>query len=154
MTIVDTLADTPVELPFPAGAPKDLKVSFEFFPPKTEKMAETLWSSIKRLEPLGPRFVSVTYGADGSTRERTHDAVDRIIADTDLTPAPHLTCIGSTHEKIRDLLNTYMELGVNRSHVFLGQISCLFQNLRPDALERVVGRVDVFDLRLVGIGEA
>ena len=75
------------ELPFPAGAPKDLKVSFEFFPPKTEKIAENLWSSITRLAPLQPRFVSVTYGAGGSTRERTHSTVVRILRETNLTPA-------------------------------------------------------------------
>ncbi len=83
------------ELPFPAGAPRDLKVSFEFFPPKTEKMADTLWTSIQRLEPLQPRFVSVTYGAGGSTRERTHATVVRILKETSLTPAAHLTCVNA-----------------------------------------------------------
>ena len=76
------LASLSTELPFPAGAPKDLKVSFEFFPPKTEKMAENLWSSITRLAPLQPRFVSVTYGAGGTTRERTHTTVVRILKET------------------------------------------------------------------------
>ncbi|MEL7185787.1 MAG: methylenetetrahydrofolate reductase [Pseudomonadota bacterium] len=87
-------------------------VSFEFFPPNTEAMEQTLWNSIERLAPLTPRFVSVTYGADGSTRERTHAAVARIIADTDLTPAPHLTCIGASRGEIDDIAREYWDMGV------------------------------------------
>jgi len=87
-------------------------VSFEFFPPNTEKMEATLWKSIERLADLGPRFVSVTYGADGSTRERTHAAVERIIADTVLTPAPHLTCIGASRGEIDDIARDYWDMGV------------------------------------------
>ena len=71
----------------------DVGVSFEFFPPHTEKMQQTLWDSIQRLSTLGPRFVSVTYGADGSTRERTHDVVERIVNETDLTAALSYTAI-------------------------------------------------------------
>ena len=70
----------------------DIEVSFEFFPPKTEKMAETLWDSVQTLAPLHPRFVSVTYGAGGSTRERTHQTVERILKETDLTPAAESKC--------------------------------------------------------------
>ena len=102
----------PVELPFPAGAPRDLKVSFEFFPPKTEAMAETLWASIKRLEPLAPRFVSVTYGAGGSTRERTHQTVVRILHETALTPAAHLTCVDATRAEVEAVARRYWEAGV------------------------------------------
>lgn len=87
-------------------------VSFEFFPPNTEKMETTLWESIERLADLGPRFVSVTYGADGSTRERTHAAVEKIIADTELTPAPHLTCIGASRGEIDDIARDYWDMGV------------------------------------------
>ncbi len=87
-------------------------VSFEFFPPQTAEMAETLWSSIERLAPLQPAFVSVTYGADGSTRERTHDAVSRILRETDLTPAPHLTCIGASRGEIADIARRYWDMGV------------------------------------------
>lgn len=87
-------------------------VSFEFFPPNTEKMETTLWKSIERLADLGPRFVSVTYGADGSTRERTHAAVEKIIADTELTPAPHLTCIGASRGEIDDIARDYWDMGV------------------------------------------
>lgn len=100
------------ELPFPAGAPKDLRISFEFFPPKTEKMADTLWSSIKRLEPLQPRFVSVTYGAGGSTRERTHQTVVRILKETSLTPAAHLTCVEATREGVDAVAREYWDAGV------------------------------------------
>jgi len=106
------MTDVPAELPFPAGAPADLKVSFEFFPPKTEKMAETLWESIKRLEPLRPRFVSVTYGAGGSTRERTHATVVRILQETALTPAAHLTCVDATREEIDAVARAYWDAGV------------------------------------------
>jgi len=100
------------ELPFPAGAPRDLKVSFEFFPPKTEKMADTLWTSIQRLEPLQPRFVSVTYGAGGSTRERTHATVVRILKETSLTPAAHLTCVNATKDEVDAVAREYWEAGV------------------------------------------
>lgn len=106
------LSNNPVELPFPAGAPKDLKISFEFFPPKTDKMAETLWSSVKRLEPLKPRFVSVTYGAGGTTRARTHATVVRILKETALTPAAHLTCVNATTEEVDSVAREYWEAGV------------------------------------------
>jgi methylenetetrahydrofolate reductase (NADPH) len=95
-----------------AEARGDIQVSFEFFPPKTEKMADTLWESIKTLEPLGPRFVSVTYGAGGSTRERTHATVERILKETDLTPAAHLTCVGASRDEIDAIARDYWELGV------------------------------------------
>lgn len=90
----------------------DIKVSFEFFPPNTETMNETMWRSIKRLAPLSPRFVSVTYGADGSTRERTHSAVERIIGETPLTAAPHLTCVGAARDEIDDIAREYWDMGV------------------------------------------
>jgi methylenetetrahydrofolate reductase (NADPH) len=90
----------------------DVGVSFEFFPPHTEKMQETLWDSIQRLSTLGPRFVSVTYGADGSTRERTHDVVERIVNETDLTAAPHLTCIDASRGEIDDIARDYWDMGV------------------------------------------
>ena len=87
-------------------------VSFEFFPPQTEKMETTMWRSIDRLEALEPSFVSVTYGADGSTRERTHNAVARIIRETDLTAAPHLTCIGASQGEIDDIAREYWDMGI------------------------------------------
>lgn len=87
-------------------------VSFEFFPPASDAMEQTLWSSIKRLESLAPRFVSVTYGADGSTRERTHNVVRRILNETSLLPAAHLTCVDATREEIDDIAREYWDLGV------------------------------------------
>lgn len=87
-------------------------MSFEFFPPKSAMMEKTLWNSIKHLSVLDPRFVSVTYGADGSTRERTHAAVARIRQDTNLTAAPHLTCIGASQGEINDIAREYWDLGV------------------------------------------
>ena len=103
-----------IELPFPAGAPRDLKVSFEFFPPKTKKMAESLWAAIKRLELFRPEFVSVTYGAGGSTRERTHATVVRILQETNLVPAAHLTCVNSTRDEVDEVARTYWEAGVRK----------------------------------------
>ncbi len=99
-------------VPLFAEARGDIAVSFEFFPPKTEKMAETLWDSILTLEPLGPRFVSVTYGAGGSTRERTHQTVERILKETTLTPAAHLTCVGASREEVDAIARDYWQLGV------------------------------------------
>jgi len=90
----------------------NVDVSFEFFPPHSPEMEAVLWRSIERLAVLGPRFVSVTYGADGSTRERTHAAVARIVRDTDLTAAPHLTCIGASRGEIDDIARSYWDMGV------------------------------------------
>ena len=90
----------------------NIQVSFEFFPPANEKMAETLWRSIQRLEPLRPRFVSVTYGADGSTRDRTHRVVERIRAETELRCAPHLTCVGARREEVLAVAETYWKSGI------------------------------------------
>lgn len=99
-------------LPAPPVSPDTLKISFEFFPPKTEAMAETLWQSVQRLEPLAPRFVSVTYGAGGSTRERTHNTVARINADTSLSAAAHLTCVGATQDEVNDVAQQYWDAGI------------------------------------------
>jgi methylenetetrahydrofolate reductase (NADPH) len=91
---------------------KRVRVSFEFFPPKTEEMEKTLWESIARLAPLAPSFVSVTYGAGGSTRERTHATVKRIIAETALAPAAHLTCVAASGSEIDDVVRSYVAAGV------------------------------------------
>jgi len=91
---------------------RDIHVSFEFFPPKTEEMEKTLWESIERLAPLKPAFVSVTYGAGGSTRERTHSTVKRILAETALVPAAHLTCVAATREDIDAVIASYGAAGV------------------------------------------
>ena len=92
--------------------PEHVKVSFEFFPPHSEQMQETLWNSIQRLKPLAPSFVSVTYGADGSTRERTHDVVERIVTETDLTVAPHLTCVDASRGEIDEIAREYRDMGI------------------------------------------
>src|SRR3979490_2573364 len=93
----------------PAKSPA---ISFEFFPPKTEEMERSLWETIKRLAPLSPNFVSVTYGAGGSTRERTHSTITRILAETDLLPAAHLTCVGAARGEIDDIVGRYHDGGV------------------------------------------
>ena len=94
------------------SAPAPISVSFEFFPPADAAMEATLWNSVERLAPLAPRFVSVTYGADGSTRERTHRVVTRIQDETALTGAPHLTCVGASRGEILDIARGYWDQGV------------------------------------------
>ena len=87
-------------------------VSFEFFPPKTEEMEKNLWEAITRLAPLAPNFVSVTYGAGGSTRERTHATVKRILEETPLTPAAHLTCVAAARGEVDEVIRNYCAVGV------------------------------------------
>ena len=111
-------------LPVAAAQLRPVNVSFEFFPPKTEKMQETLWECVKRLEPLAPSFVSVTYGAGGTTRERTHDTVLRIARETSLKPAAHLTCVGHVKGEVDDIARRYWDEGIR--HIVA---------LRGDALE-------------------
>lgn len=98
--------------PLFADLPGDIEVSFEFFPPKTERMAETLWQAISTLAPLSPRFVSVTYGAGGSTRERTHATVARIVRETGIPAAAHLTCVGASRAEIAAIAEAYWQAGV------------------------------------------
>jgi methylenetetrahydrofolate reductase (NADPH) len=90
----------------------DPAVSFEFFPPGDEAMAQQLWQSVLRLAPLRPSFVSVTYGADGSTRARTHEFVQRVLAETELRVAPHLTCVAAPREEVIEIARSYWQLGV------------------------------------------
>ena len=87
-------------------------VSFEFFPPKTVEAEASLWNTVERLAPLNPAFVSVTYGADGSTRERTHRVIERILKDTSLEPVPHLTCVGASRNDVNALADNYWKLGI------------------------------------------
>src|ERR1700722_8305173 len=96
-----------------AGATSRIGVSFEFFPPKTAEMEATLWEAISRLAPLKPKFVSVTYGAGGSTRERTHSTVKRILAETLLVPAAHLTCVGAACDEVDAVIYSYRAAGVD-----------------------------------------
>jgi methylenetetrahydrofolate reductase (NADPH) len=107
------MSATPTE---PSGetARTQITASFEFFPPNGEKANETLWQTVRRLAPLGPSFVSVTYGAGGSTRERTRKLVERILRETTLEPAAHLTCVGAAKSEVDEIIEDYRELGVRR----------------------------------------
>ncbi|GGE86163.1 methylenetetrahydrofolate reductase [NAD(P)H] [Stappia taiwanensis] len=97
---------------FELGNPGAVSVSFEFFPPKSDKMEAKLWSAVERLQPLDPSFVSVTYGAGGSTRERTHRTVSRLLKETAMAPAAHLTCVGASRGEIDEIVREYADLGV------------------------------------------
>lgn len=134
-----------LEAPLFADLAGDAQVSFEFFPPKTEKMEETLWESVRTLEPLGPRFVSVTYGAGGSTRERTHATVARIQRETSLAAAAHLTCVEASKAEIDAVAEEYWAAGVRHIVALRGdmpQMGAAFV-ARPDgyhnAADLVVG---------------
>ncbi|MEL6530383.1 MAG: methylenetetrahydrofolate reductase [Pseudomonadota bacterium] len=105
-------AKTALGAPLFSDLPGDIDISFEFFPPKTDKMAETLWNSVATLSPLGPRFVSVTYGAGGTTRERTHEQVVRIQNETNIPAAAHLTCVNATREEVDEVARHYWAEGI------------------------------------------
>jgi methylenetetrahydrofolate reductase (NADPH) len=94
------------------GDRRSVAVSFEFFPPQSADMDDALWRAVKRLGPIGPRFVSVTYGAGGSTRERTHSTLQRILAETSLTPAAHLTCVGAARADVDEVVRDYAATGI------------------------------------------
>lgn len=147
--------------PLFAEARGDIEVSFEFFPPKNDKMEQALWESIQTLEPLHPRFVSVTYGAGGSTRERTHATVARILEETALTPAAHLTCVGASRNEIDDIARGYWELGVRNIVALRGDPPEPGTKFQPheqgyrDAAELVAGlkRVAPFDISVAAYPE-
>jgi methylenetetrahydrofolate reductase (NADPH) len=149
-------------LPLFAEARGDIQVSFEFFPPKTEKMEQTLWESIKTLEPLHPRFVSVTYGAGGSTRERTHATVERILRETSLTPAAHLTCVAASREEVDEVARGYWDAGVRHIVALRGDPPEAGTRFEPhpqgyrDATELVAGLKNVapFDVSVAAYPEA
>ena len=108
--------------PLFANLDGDIGVSFEFFPPKTEKMEAQLWDTFRTLEPLGPSFVSVTYGAGGSTRERTHATVARIAAESAVPPAAHLTCVEASRAEINEVAEAYWEAGVRHIVALRGDV--------------------------------
>ena len=116
-----------------AGGGQNLKVSFEFFPPKSEEMETTLWESIRRLAPLNPDFVSVTYGAGGSTRERTHRTVKRILDETHLKPAAHLTCVDASREEVDEVIRGYWDAGVRHIVSLRGDPPTGFGDYTPRA---------------------
>ena len=108
--------------PLFANLDGDIGVSFEFFPPRTEKMEAQLWDTFRTLEPLGPRFVSVTYGAGGSTRERTHATVARIAAESGVPPAAHLTCVEASRAEIEEVARAYWDAGVRHIVALRGDV--------------------------------
>ncbi len=107
------------------------KLSFEFFPPRTEALETQLWTCIRRLEPLAPRFVSVTYGAGGSTQERTHATVQRILRETSLVPAAHLTCVGATRAEVDAVARMYFDAGVRHIVALRGDPSAGLAAYQP-----------------------
>jgi methylenetetrahydrofolate reductase (NADPH) len=135
--------------PLFAGLPGDAEISFEFFPPKSEKMEAQLWDAVVTLAPLAPRFVSVTYGAGGSTRERTHATVARIIKDTGIAAAAHLTCVDASQSEIREVAEAYWEAGVRHIVALRGDPPVLGQAFAPhpqgyaSAAELVKGLKDI-----------
>ena len=148
--------------PAPAAAARPpVQVSFEFFPPNDQAMERTLWGSIQRLAPLGPRFVSVTYGADGSTRERTHNVVTRIQRETRLTAAPHLTCVGASQGEVLDIARRYWDQGVRHIVALRGDPPADAGGYRPHpggfayAADLVAGlrRVGDFDVSVAAYPE-
>ena len=113
--------------------PGPLAVSFEFSPPKTDEAEVKLWEAIKRLEPLQPSFVSVTYGAGGSTRERTHHTVKRIVEETGLKPAAHLTCVGHARGEVDDIVRGYWDAGIKHIVALRGDMPGMDGPYQPHA---------------------
>lgn len=140
---------------------REINVSFEFFPPKTEEMEEKLWSAIEKLRNLKPSFVSVTYGAGGSTRERTHNTIKRILHETLLKPASHLTCVGASKEEIHEVAQNYWDMGVRHIVALRGDMpaSSPSYQLHPNgykyANELVAGlkRIGDFEISVAGYPE-
>jgi methylenetetrahydrofolate reductase (NADPH) len=138
-----------LDAPLFADVAGDAAVSFEFFPPKTEKMEETLWSSIQTLAPLKPRFVSVTYGAGGSTRERTHNTVARIAKETEIPAAAHLTCVEASKAEIEEVVREYWAAGIRHIVALRGDPPVAGTKFAPhpdgyrNAAELVAGLKDI-----------
>ena len=119
-------------------------ISFEFFPPKTPKLEAKLWQSIERLAPIGPKFVSVTYGAGGSTRTATHKIVKTIISDTDLNAAAHLTCVSASKEEVDSVIDDYKAIGVNHIVALRGDMPEMPEFLFPQPTPLVMTMSDVW----------
>lgn len=140
---------------------REINVSFEFFPPKNDEMEERLWQAISNLKNLKPNFVSVTYGAGGSTRERTHQTIKRIIDETDLKPASHLTCVAASKDEVHEILRNYWEIGVRHIVALRGDMPASSPNyqLHPDgykyANELVAGikKIANFEISVAGYPE-
>lgn len=129
--------------PLFAGLPGDAEISFEFFPPKSDKMEAQLWESVVTLAPLAPRFISVTYGAGGSTRERTHATVARIIKETGIQAAAHLTCVEASKNDIREVAESYWAAGVRHIVALRGDppVEGAFFKPHPDGYESAAALV-------------
>lgn len=140
---------------------KKINVSFEFFPPKNEEMEEKLWDAVLKLQNLNPNFVSVTYGAGGSTRERTHQTIERIIKETKLKPASHLTCIAASKRDIQEVLENYQQIGVKHIVALRGDMPASSSNyqLRDDGyqyaneLVSAIKKVGDFEISVAGYPE-
>ena len=139
---------------------KKIEVSFEFFPPQSEKAKTVLWNSIERLSPLLPHFISVTYGAGGSTRERTHETVKRVLEETPLDPAAHLTCVDASRQEIDSIADNYWQSGVRKIVALRGD-SSTGDTFRPhprgyrNAAELVAGlnRLHAYDISVAAYPE-
>ncbi|MFD1612573.1 methylenetetrahydrofolate reductase [NAD(P)H] [Sphingomonas tabacisoli] len=150
-----------LDTPLFADLSGDIGVSFEFFPPKTEKMEAQLWDSIQTLAPLGPRFVSVTYGAGGSTRERTHATVARIQRETSLAAAAHLTCVEASRAEIDAVAEEYWAAGVRHIVALRGDPPVMGTKFQPhpdgyaNAAELVAGlkRLHPFEISVAAYPE-
>ncbi|WP_370177598.1 methylenetetrahydrofolate reductase [NAD(P)H] [Alteriqipengyuania sp.] len=140
--------------PLFSGLPGDIDVSFEFFPPKSEKMEAQLWDAVTELKPLDPAFVSVTYGAGGSTRERTHKTVARIIAEAGIPAAAHLTCVDASRKETQRIAEQYWEAGVRHIVALRGDAGEPGAPFKPhpegynDAEELVRGLKEVADFEI------
>jgi methylenetetrahydrofolate reductase (NADPH) len=144
-----------------ASSTRKLNISFEFFPPKTEEMEMKLWEVIMKLQNLNPKFVSVTYGAGGSTRERTHQTIEKIIKETTLKPASHLTCVAASKEEVDNIVQNYWQIGVRHIVALRGDMPASSPNyrLREDgykyASELVAGikKIGDFEISVAGYPE-
>ena len=140
---------------------REINVSFEFFPPKNEEMEEKLWQSISKLKNLKPSFVSVTYGAGGSTRERTHNTIKKILQETDLKPASHLTCVAASRDEIAEIARNYWDMGVKHIVALRGDMPASSPNyqLHPDGykyaneLVEALRKIADFEISVAGYPE-
>src|SRR5699024_571450 len=135
--------------------PAEVNVSYEFFPPNSEQMVTTLWNSIERLKVLKPKFVSVTYGANASTRDRTHRVIQDIVENTDLTAVPHLTCIDTSVDEINEIADNYWNLGIRHILALRGDLpqGAPNPNIYADHLVKVLKKRHDFDISVAAYPE-
>lgn len=147
-------AQRALETPLFSGLAGDIEVSFEFFPPKNDRMNQTLWQSVETLGPLGPRFASVTYGAGGSTRERTHSQVVRIQNEAHIPCAAHLTCVNATREEVDEVARHYWDEGIRHIVALRGDAPEGHEHYKPhpggyaNATELIAGLKKVADFEI------